>query len=337
MSIQALKSRLAASGSAFVFLITATMLLQHAGATTSSTSTPCYDESFACVDDTECTQCITISSVDADYYVECISDYDYDVSDACTNYWSAACCAASLSSNDCMGNTAFVAYHTCFASYSSDQVGGGQCSVLTCSDGRGGGVEGDDAPGTDDAVGDDDDATVADDATGTDEDTTNTTDDDATGADDNVTVTDDAATSSVLDVCSTEYGACSDDTECTDCLTAFSVDDYTECIADYDYDGSDTCAYYWASPCCADSSSSNDCLGNTAFVGYHTCVASYISDQVGGGECSTITCSDGSGGGGELEVEGGTSGVGSSSPSAMLMLFLGLSFLTASPFLDILL
>lgn len=172
--------------------------------------------------------------------------------------------------------------------------------------------------------------TVTDDAVGTDDDAAGT--DRAVSTDEDAPVTYDAITSSSgYDTCPTEIDACSDNTECIDCITGYSVDDYNQCLSDYDYnfDGSDTCTYYWAAACCMASASSNDCLGNTAFVGYITCFANSV---LGEGECSTTTCSDG-----VLVGAGGTSGVGSSSPSAMLTLFLGLAFLTAGSFLDVLL
>jgi len=144
------------------------------------------------------------------------------------------------------------------------------------------------------------------------------------------------ATTSSTYPCTAEYEACGSDTECSKCLLdGENVDEYTECVENFDCGMDDWCAALSIGPCCMASVSSNDCLGNNAFVEYWTCSINFSSTYAGYGECTTLTCSNGSGG----EAADGTSGVGSSSPSAMLMFVLGLvgfshrvlSFLDFSP------
>lgn len=142
------------------------MLLQHAGAATSSTTDICDAETRACIGDAECADCLRSISGNVDEYSECVSDYDYDdlydedgELDACSYSSVTPCCVDSISTNDCMGNNAFVGYYTCLASYVSTETGRGECSTITCSDDSGG----------DDEVEGDDDVTVTDGAVGTDE------------------------------------------------------------------------------------------------------------------------------------------------------------------------
>lgn len=263
MSIKALKSRLAASGSLFVFLITATRLLQHAGAATSSMGI-CFAETDACFNETVCSECGS-RGISVDEFNECLNSNESGYSnegdeDYCALYSATPCCIDALSTHDCLGNNAFVVLYTCLSSFISVQAGGEGCSTITCSAGIGGDdeVEGDDnVTVTDDAVGADDGVTGTDDAVG-DDDPTGT--DRATGTDDDATGTDRAVE--------------------TDDASGVEDDD-----------------------------------------------ATWTDDAVGTDDPE----------GGTAEGVGETSGVWSSSPSPMLTLFLGVAFLTGSPFLDVLL
>lgn len=135
--------------------------------------------------------------------------------------------------------------------------------------------------------------------------------------------------------CQAEIDACNLDTECLECLThqerEGQYEEYLECTTSFDYEETDTCSIVSITPCCLDLTNSNDCVGNNNFVEYFSC----ILDQPGlggGGDC-TLTCidvvdggSDGASGGsdGPSDWSDLTSGVGSSSPIAMLMFFLAL-------------
>ncbi|CAN0220273.1 unnamed protein product [Ectocarpus sp. 12 AP-2014] len=152
MSTKALKLR-----SRFVLLATTSILLQHAGATSSLTSSVCSDESLACYFDSECEECATDYLGYVDEFMECTTNFESDDWDICDFYSRLACCQDSYSANDCMGNSAFVEYYLCQANYASSRGEGGECSTLTCNSGSGGGVVIDD-----DAVSNDD-ATVTDD------------------------------------------------------------------------------------------------------------------------------------------------------------------------------
>lgn len=235
MSTKALKLR-----SSFVLLATASILLQHAGATSSLTSSVCSDESLACSFDSECGECLTDYYGYLDEVVECATYFESDDWDMCNAYSRVACCQDSYSANDCMGNSFFVEYYICLANYALSFGEGGECSTLTCNFGSGGGVVVDD-----DAVGNDD-ATVTDDG--------GVGNYNATATDDDVTATDDGGAGNYNGT-ATEDGAVAND---------------------------------------------DDNVGNSA----HT---------------------------------GGTSGAGRSSPSAMLAYALGLAFLSAAPFGDVLL
>ncbi|CAM9744068.1 unnamed protein product [Ectocarpus sp. 4 AP-2014] len=185
MSTKALKLR-----SSFVLLATASILLQHAGATSSLTSSVCSDEGLACYFDSECDECIREYSDNMDEFAECVSNFESDDWDMCDYYSRFACCQDYYSANDCMGNSIFVEYYVCLANYASSRGDGGECSTLACNFGSGGGVVVDD-----DAVGNDD-ATVTDDG-GVGSHNATATDDDATATDDggvgnyNGTATDD--------------------------------------------------------------------------------------------------------------------------------------------------
>ncbi|CAN0475552.1 unnamed protein product, partial [Ectocarpus sp. 8 AP-2014] len=198
MSTKELKLR-----SSFVLLVTATILLQHAGATSSSTSWFCTDESAACHLGSECFECwMTATEVGS----ECSSSSISDDWNACVAYSRLACCQDSYSANDCMGNSDFVVLYTCLANYYYSIVGGGEeCSTLTCDYGSEDGVVDDDTTETDDDAVGDDGATETDDGAVGDEDAMATDDGgvgsyNATATDDggvgnyNATATDDDAT-----------------------------------------------------------------------------------------------------------------------------------------------
>lgn len=99
MSIKALKNRLAASGSMIILFIISTMLLQHAGAASSSTGdSVCVDEVAVCAGDEECLGCFPAASGDAsDEYTECVGSYEYDGSDVCVAFAAIPCCLDSVS------------------------------------------------------------------------------------------------------------------------------------------------------------------------------------------------------------------------------------------------
>lgn len=238
-------------GSSFVLLI-ATTLLQHAGATSSSTSAMCTDEVSACTNDSGCGECHTGYHDYMDEWQECTVYFEGDGDRQCGNYAAIACCMDLYSATDCMGNSAFLGFYTCMANDWSTRYGGaGECS-MTCNYGSAGGVVDDDATRTDTTTETEDDAVGNDDATEDDDGAVGS--DDTTATDDDATVTDDGG------------------------------------VGNYNGTATDDGAV-------ANEDDTSDSSANT----------------------------------------GGTSGAGSSSPSAMLTYALGLAFLSAAPVFDVLL
>lgn len=124
-----------------LFLSTATMVLRHVGATTSTRDSCDWQ---ACADDPVCLEC------HSDFeYDECatnlLADYSSTLySDDCA-YWSVyPCCHDEVSANDCLGNEAFTEYWLCVMSDLSYSVDGG-CTAITCGDFGGGGGGGDES------------------------------------------------------------------------------------------------------------------------------------------------------------------------------------------------
>lgn len=143
MAIKVLKTRLAASWTLLLFLTTATIVLQHAGATTSSTA-GCDQNALvaACDADTVCSECRSPES--GAEWVECTEDFDL-FTDSCSLHLVDACCYDATSANDCLGNDAFVESWLCFATNLVNASGQeGECTTLPCSDDAGASSESDD-------------------------------------------------------------------------------------------------------------------------------------------------------------------------------------------------
>lgn len=242
---------------ALLLLVTATMVLRHTGAVSSS-SWLCSAKLEVCGDDAECNECINFAVPDStpDPFAECLQNRlqnqaDGRSTDSCYSGVAATpCCYASLSPNDCMGNSAFVDYWSCLIGDFNDA--GEECTAVTCSD------------GSTFKLLVDDDAVVANDDM-----------EEAPGA-----------TASSTGECQAEFNVCFADEECGDCILG-NVDQVLECAVDVDTDATDHCSSFLASVCCQDAVSAYDCLGNSAFAEYSVCTASLIY----GIECS-LTCSD---------------------------------------------
>ncbi|CBJ25506.1 expressed unknown protein [Ectocarpus siliculosus] len=188
MPLKTLKNFLVATGPLALFLfVTATMMLQHIAAI-------CDDEWDACFDDAVCNSCYYDWAESMDEYNECIGDYpeiDYGTEvDWCFVYTASDCCKASVSSKDCLGNTAFVDHTICEANYSATSTEKDACTALTCNEGSVTVLFDDDAStatngadvAEDDDVGAADDyadAVAGDDADRADDDEEDTADDDA--------------------------------------------------------------------------------------------------------------------------------------------------------------
>lgn len=195
MPIKTLKKIFVASGPLVLFLlVTATMVLQHTGAI-------CDAEWSTCFDDEVCNECYygwSESDEAFDAHTECLDDYpdiDYGADiDWCFVYAASPCCKAAVSSNDCLGNSAFVEYHVCSLNYSTTSQEKGECTALTCNDGMGAVLADDDADTADDNAGTaDDDAGEADADAGAADDDAGAADDDADIADDDAGAADDDA------------------------------------------------------------------------------------------------------------------------------------------------
>lgn len=350
-----------------LLLATVSMTLRRTDAFSSSSSF-CGAEINACIEDQECYECLTDVSKDGDLddFTQCYTDFA-DFSDTCSIWTSTPCCYDVVSPNDCMGNSAFVDYMSCFVAESSELAGTEDCTLSSTScNGFGGGeaVVDDGTDDTDDdaassAAGDDASSAVVadddtggvvggDDAPGDDAGTTTAADDvttsSATTGDRAVPVEDDDAevgtvgdddagstvgvTSSSGSSCNNELFACFDDEECNECTNNVSGEAYSECIADQDVDETDVCAALSLGPCCVDAISSNDCLGNSAFVELWTCA---LRDQQVA-DCAEITCDGETFGaeGASATPSGGV--VAASLPSVMLAGVLGLAVVAAAPF-----
>ena len=98
------------------------------GATSSSASSACSDEYSACGDDEMCYECLT-GWAEADgaqeAFDECVSNSDLNEEDVCG--WSSLtpCCVDSVSSSNCLGNSAYFEFWTCAV---RDQG----CTAITC-------------------------------------------------------------------------------------------------------------------------------------------------------------------------------------------------------------
>ena len=160
---------------ALFFLVTATVVLQHTGAITSS-AVPCLAKISTCTDETECYDCMHDWVADGgEAWAECLENFEHDQFDICSAASITPCCYDFVSSHDCMGNDAFVDYWLCSAQELYGHAGGGECTVFTCNHGDGEPADdeavviGDDTGAVDDVA--DDDAGVADaDAGGADDD-----------------------------------------------------------------------------------------------------------------------------------------------------------------------
>lgn len=352
MHVKAIKRTLVVSAPLVLLLLAVTMMPQHTGATSSSSAGVCLSETEACTNEAECYECLVgwaEADGGADAFTECGETFlenrsgNYDGTDVCSAAAMSACCQDALASVDCMGNAAFLEYHTCFLNYASDAAGQEGCTTFSCPDGIGGEAlnDTDDAGGDDAGGADDDDAGEvdggADDADADDD--VGAADDDAATADrgmdddaDQVTggAADDAEDAEsvptpVATACDDEYFACADDDECNECVTNWGAADgaeeaYAECIGNQVYDQEDACALSSIGACCIDSVSSNNSLANSAFVGFWMCAVNEYA------ECTAITCD-----GATFDIEGNSGVVAKSPPSALLTIFLGLLFLAASP------
>lgn len=120
-----------------LLLIIATLVLQYTGATTSSLSW-CDAEYDVCYTNAECLECLQAwDDAEGATADECYGDYEY-AADSCSQLSATPCCYAEFFSNDCLGNSAFVEYWTCYIDKVSIAVGPGGCDDLTCD----GGIEG---------------------------------------------------------------------------------------------------------------------------------------------------------------------------------------------------
>eukprot|EP00752_Nemacystus_decipiens_P007161 g6413.t1 len=178
-----------------------------AGYDSSTSSSWCPAETTACDNNPECYECMTEWALRDDAgeaLSECVENsYDHEVQ-VCVGWAATPCCIDSMSSNDCLGNSAFVDFWECYVSYLSDAAGMDEECTLTSPEGIGSGVvsdgsgeadddadvTGDDAPASDDDAG----GVVGDDAAGDDAGTTIADDDVTTSVDRGVDVADDDAT-----------------------------------------------------------------------------------------------------------------------------------------------
>ncbi|CAM9480256.1 unnamed protein product [Ectocarpus sp. 8 AP-2014] len=124
-----------------LLLLTATMVLHDAGATTSSSIVRCYAEENACFDDDVCSDCATVIGSE---YLECLENYD-DEDDLCKAVSSIPCCTDEVSANDCLGNDHFEEWVLCSLSEAFAYVGEEECPTITCG---GFGGESDDSGAT---------------------------------------------------------------------------------------------------------------------------------------------------------------------------------------------
>lgn len=146
MFIKTLKNLFVVSGPLVLLLL---VVVQHtAGATTTESSNSfCEAEFEACYnDDVECSDCISgWTAVDGamDEFNECVQNQDwYSAADTCSFWAGAACCQAEVSSNDCLANSAFVGYWTCYSNEASISAGYGGCTTFSCDGTSAGGTGG---------------------------------------------------------------------------------------------------------------------------------------------------------------------------------------------------
>ncbi|CAM9140885.1 unnamed protein product [Ectocarpus sp. 13 AM-2016] len=105
-----------------VFAVT-TQVLQHAGATTTSSSNCGLDD---CLADDVCSACVAgaVAEDAVEEYTECLSTTESGTTDLSAVISAVACCQDAISDNDCSENDDFVSFHECTRSLASLEMDG---------------------------------------------------------------------------------------------------------------------------------------------------------------------------------------------------------------------
>eukprot|EP00903_Cladosiphon_okamuranus_P011277 g10634.t1 len=89
---------------------------------------PCIPLDLECKADEVCRGCKEVVGTNVAMYEECILNYGY-TDDECISHKAQPCCQDYTSTDDCLGNAAYVAFYECRLPL---DVYGGECTVLSC-------------------------------------------------------------------------------------------------------------------------------------------------------------------------------------------------------------
>ncbi|CAM9495258.1 unnamed protein product [Ectocarpus fasciculatus] len=331
-----------------IFAVT-TRTLQHAGATTTSSSDCGLED---CLADDVCSACVTgvVAEDTVEEYTECLSTTESGTTDLCVVLSAVPCCQDSISDNDCFENDDFVSFHECTLSLASLEVDGqDECTAITCSDNISSTTtsttSGDDASSDTPAP-----ATTPAPSAASSESTSSTAEVDTTSSPTMVDETMSPTLSRYIstgdvftsdDPCTSVTERCNDDEDCSTCLLA-GVDletEYTDCLttlapnSDSGSTESAVCDAYAATFCCNDVVSDTDCLAIDVYVEFWECALEFRSCSMDGDLAASCgddddDLNDGSFGDEDLS---GTVLTGAFSSSAVLALMLSVSFFVVLP------
>lgn len=276
-----------------LFAIT-TQMLQHAGATTTSSSDCGLED---CLADDVCSACVTGSDAEGavEEYTECLSSTESGTTDLCVVLSAVACCQDAISDKDCFENDDFISFHECTISLASLEVDSqDECTTIACSDAISSSSSSDDASFTTPAP-----ATTPAPSAASSVSTGSPAEVDTTSSPTTVDETSSPTMSRYIstgdvftsdDPCTSVTGRCNDDENCSACLLA-GIDletEYTDCLtalapnSDSGSTESAVCDAYMATFCCNDLVSDTECLAIDVYVEFWECSLEFRSCSMDG-------------------------------------------------------